>query len=334
MDNLSPLFFEGQTIDDLLNTSFQRILKNPGPKIESTKGPNFEILGAFLRLTNPLARLSSSYMKGKAFSTIGETLWYLSGSNELKFIEYYIRSYKDYSDDDKTLFGAYGPRIIGTQGFTNQLANVVKTLKRKPNTRQAVIQLLSTHDLVQKTKDTPCTISLQFFIRDSKLHMFTNMRSNDMYNGFIHDVFFYTILQEMIARKLGIALGNYNHFVSSFHLYEKDFTKAQKYLQEGYQSTKNSMPEMPAENIDASMELVLNLEKKIRTGVRFKMDDIDLHDYWKDILYLLYAYRTSQHDPKLSKKEKKENLNKIQNKLSHDYFTKYILEKTLSLEND
>src|SRR5690606_23406544 len=148
---------------------------------------------------------------------LGELAWYLAGSNSLEFIEYYIPAYEKSSDDKKTIHGAYGPRLVG-KGEKDQLKNVIKILKKKPSSRQAVIQLFDAADILEDHLDIPCTCTLQFLIRGGKLHMFTSMRSNDVFLGLPHDIFAFTIIQEIMARSLGCDLGDYKHFVCSLHL--------------------------------------------------------------------------------------------------------------------
>ncbi len=62
-------------------------------------------------------------------------------------------------------------------------------------------------DLAAIQKEIPCTTTLQFFVRNERLDMVTTMRSNDAYLGLPHDVFCFTMLQEIIARSLGLDIG-------------------------------------------------------------------------------------------------------------------------------
>jgi hypothetical protein len=78
---------------------------------------------------------------------------------------------------------------------------------------------------------------LQFLIRRNRLHTLTTMRSNDAYIGLPHDIFCFSMLQEVLARTLGVALGQYSHFVGSLHLYDENRDEAQQYLDEGVQAT-------------------------------------------------------------------------------------------------
>ena len=139
------------TLDDLLVKVFPKILRN-GQRVKASKGWNRELSGVVLELRNPLARLSRSETKGTVFSCLGETLWYLAGSNELEFIKYYISIYGKFAESDGTIHGAYGPRLFDMRSGVNQVDNVIKLLRRKPSSRQAVVQLYNAEDLL---KDYP-----------------------------------------------------------------------------------------------------------------------------------------------------------------------------------
>src|SRR6266508_3982648 len=109
------MLITGDTLDDLLHRSFERILKN-GAWVKATRGRNKELCCVLLRLTNPLARLSHTEKRGKVFSALGELAWYLAGRNDGKSITYYIDRYKDEVEEGGTIHGAYGPRLFKTTG--------------------------------------------------------------------------------------------------------------------------------------------------------------------------------------------------------------------------
>ena len=239
------MYVAARTLDDLLRDILQRLLKSRN-HIDPSKGPATELTGVLLKLANPRARLSRTESKGTVFSCLGELLWYLAGTNELKFIQHYIPDYWRFSDDHKTVYGGYGPRLLGKNGWPNQLHNIIDLLKKRPESRQAVIQLFDAKDILRYHEDIPCTCTLQFMIRQHRLHMFTNMRSNDAFLGLPHDIFSFTMLQEIIARSIGIELGTYKHAVGSLHLYCANRDKAIQYVSEAVQPTLEiSMPEMP-----------------------------------------------------------------------------------------
>jgi thymidylate synthase len=173
----------------------------------------------------------------------------MSGSNSTEWISRYAPFWKDISDDGKTANSAYGarifklhPRIAG--GELNQWDYVKGELKRDPDSRRAVIHIRTPDDSLHAVKDVPCTLALQFFIRDRKLHLHVNMRSSDIILGIAYDVPAFTTMQEILANELGVDLGEYVHTSNSLHCYERDF----KMLDEIANSNDNlgrPMPEYP-----------------------------------------------------------------------------------------
>jgi thymidylate synthase len=128
-------------------------------------------------------------------------------------------------------------------------------------------------------------------IRRRRLHMLAYMRSNDAFIGLPHDVFAFTMLQEVIARTLGVELGEYHHAVGSLHLYNRNRREARRYLKEGWQPTK-AMPRMPPVDPWSAIRSVLTAERTIRCGRRMSIGA--LHPYWLDLVRLLQIYRHSK----------------------------------------
>jgi len=307
-----------ETLDDILNDVFDDLMNLPF-NIKPSRGVTSEIRGASFELTNPLARLSRSEIKSKAFSAIGELLWYLSASNKLAFIEYYIPKYQE-EEEDGVIHGGYGPRLFKMRGKYNQIKNVLSLLKDKPNTRRAVIQLYDAADIAKKHKEIPCTCNLQFLIRDSKLYLYVSMRSNDAFKGLPHDIFAFTMLQEIMARTLKLELGSYYHSVGSLHLYQSDKTKVKKYLNEGFQPTNLNMLVMPAGDPWKSIKTLLKFEKAIRLGESITPDDLKLDPYWIDLAGLVYIHT-------LKTKRKSAEIRAVMQKINPVY--KVFIEKRL-----
>lgn len=129
------------------------------------------------------------------FFHVFEALWMLSGSNSLEPLLKYVSTFGDYSDDGKTLNGAYGHRwrracvqhppskdgtypesvgIIGNQYWLDQLKILIQHLRENPDSRRAVLQMWDVeNDLVkidnqfdQYSRDVCCNLSACFSIRD------------------------------------------------------------------------------------------------------------------------------------------------------------------------
>lgn len=286
---MAKTYFAGRTFDDVLRRVMEEILSNGG-HIQPSKGEATELIGALLEISDPRSRISRTETRGQPFSCLGELCWYLAKTNDLDFISYYIPQYRLFADDG-LIFGGYGPRLFNWKGH-NQLENVTALLERKRDSRQAVIQLFDAGDIAKTHKDVPCTCALQFMLRGGVLHMVTYMRSNDAYLGLPHDVFCFTMLQEVVARTLSAELGTYKHAVGSLHLYDKNRAAAQQFLDEGWQSTKQPMPPMPAGNPWLAIDRLIKEESAIRTqGAPAAGGPEDLDPYWADLIRMLQIFR-------------------------------------------
>lgn len=126
-----------------------------------------------------------------------------------------VRVFSNFTDGG-VFHGGYGQRIAG------RLDDLGKLLDRDPDSRQAVLSIFdSATDLNRDKRDIPCTIALQFFVRDSRLHMRTCMRSNDVWLGLPYDLTQFITLQSAVASHLAVPMGTYTHSVGSMHLYEQ-----------------------------------------------------------------------------------------------------------------
>jgi thymidylate synthase len=302
------MYIKRDSLDDLLRAVFLKLLKTRN-HINPSRGPATEIVGAFLELTNPRARLSVTEKKGRLFSSIGEFLWYLSKTNNLDFISHYLPDYTQFSDDGKTVHGGYGPRLFNMRGH-NQVDNVISLLKKRPDSRQAVIQLFDAADLEKKYKDIPCTCTLQFMIRNERLQLVTSMRSNDAFLGLPHDVFSFTMLQEIVAQSLNVGLGSYKHMVGSLHLYDENRKGAQTYVDEGYQAFV-SMPDLPSGDPWLAIEYLIKTEGLIRAGRKVNFEKLKLDPFWYDFALLLgiYSYVKKQEPAKIAPLKKQLSTN-------------------------
>src|SRR5262249_29762239 len=113
---------------------------------------------------------------------------------------------------------------------------------------------------------------------------------NDAFLGLPHDIFCFTMLQEIIARSLDVHLGSYKHMVGSLHVYEAAIPKVRRFLNEGWQSTSAMQP-MPAGNPWPPIKSLLQIERLVRTGNRFATRLSGLAPYWADVARLLLAFK-------------------------------------------
>jgi thymidylate synthase len=313
------MFIPADTLDDLLHQVLETVLAD-GTPVEASRGANRELSGVLLKLKNPRARLSHTERRGRVFSPLGELAWYLSGSNDAAFVGYYISAYLNDAEDDGRIHGAYGPRLFGQRGV-NQVETVIARLRAQPTSRKAAIQLFDAGDLVGSPKDIPCTCSLHFLRRGDRLDMSTMMRSNDAFLGLPHDVFTFTMLQEIIARTLGCEPGVYSHFASSLHVYDRHAEEARRYLEEGWQGTIGAaMPPMPDGDPWPAVAAWLEAERTIRAGEPLATPATTLPPYWQDLVRLLSVFRCWQG-------RDADGIAALRAEMSHPVYDEYIADR-------
>ena len=150
-----------------------------------------------------------------------ELLWYWSSRNDTEFISKFGSMWKKLSDDGVTNNSAYGYILQEKFGF-NQIEKVIELLTVDPYSRRAVININVPNEKVIETKDEPCTVCLDYQIRNGKLHCTCVMRSNDVNFGLRNDLGYFISLQKYIAKRLNIPVGTYTHFAMSIHFYDRD----------------------------------------------------------------------------------------------------------------
>jgi thymidylate synthase len=308
--------FEVPTVDDLMRVAVDA-LRSDGVEINPTKGSCREMAAATFELVNPRARVSRSSSRGRLFSALGELCWYLSGSNRTEDIAYYVRYYRNF-DENGIIFGGYGPRLLSFDGV-NQIDYVTRLLQDAPSSRKAVIQLFDHRDVVEPHADVPCTCTLQYLLRGGRLSAITYMRSNDVFRGMPHDLFCFTMLQELIARSVGAELGSYHHMVGSLHMYDADASALDAFVAEGWQATTRAMPSMPAGDPWPGVACLLGVERQLREGMSPEDVDFGPDPYWADLGRLLgiYALRNGT----------REAIECIRTAMHDEYYDSYIADR-------
>jgi len=210
--------------EDNMNDIYYQLVKNVLDNGENVNGTK-ELQNVNFELTNPLKNITQNRSDSKYGLSLeyalGELVWYLSGSNSMYFISKFGKMWEKLSDDGVTNNSAYGYKIQKQFGF-NQINVIKNLLTRDPNSRRAVININIPNKNVFETNDEPCTIALQFLIRNNKLNLTTIMRSNDLWFGTPYDVLFFTTVQQLLADSLDIELGTYHHFATSMHIYDRN----------------------------------------------------------------------------------------------------------------
>jgi thymidylate synthase len=246
-----------------------------------------EISPAAFTLTNPRRRIiTTSARKWSLPLAIGEFCWHLSGSSDVEALAYYAPRWREFAEPNGRVQGScYGAKIFRSDdNKPNQWDLVIQLLKDDPHSRRAILTFgdpLTEHSSL--SVDLACTISLQFLIRDNKLHAITYMRSNDIILGLPYDLFIFTMLQEMMVKILQVDLGQYHHFIGSLHLYDRHLQLASSILNTPI-TDSFEMPEMGDLSV---IQNFVEAEKQIRGGLKSRTT---LPAYWEDLILVLTVF--------------------------------------------
>lgn len=95
------------------------------------------------------------------------------------------------------------------------------------DTRQSVLRFSLPEHFWKGNKDFTCTLHAYFQIRDNKLSLTVNMRSNDLTLGLVYDLPWFVSLIYKMRDELkdvypDLEIGNYTHYVHNIHIYDRN----------------------------------------------------------------------------------------------------------------
>lgn len=172
----------------------------------------------------------------------GEVAWYLKKDCDIDYINKFSNFWKGITNPGTNEINSnYGNLLFGPQ-----LKWCLDSLKADVNTRQAIAFLNQPKYQFEGNKDFVCTMYLNFFIRDNKLNMKVQMRSNDIFYGLSFDAPFFAFVHQHMLLWLNetyptLEIGEYMHFADNIHYYERHFELADSILENGVSNKQYSM---------------------------------------------------------------------------------------------
>ncbi|GAB3042523.1 hypothetical protein GCM10027052_25740 [Parafrigoribacterium mesophilum] len=190
-----------------------------------------ESMHQLVSLSSPLERcIVVPGRNNNVFASIAETMWVITGRNDVAFLVNYLPRAVNFSDDGETWRAGYGPRLRQWNGV-DQFDSVLHTLTASSSSRRAVMSIFDPSVDYQDSLDVPCTNWLHFVLRDGELDLNIALRSNDIMWGFSGiNTFEWSVVQEMMAHWLGVTVGEVNYFISSLHIYKQHFDRAARIM--------------------------------------------------------------------------------------------------------
>ena len=200
----------------------------------------------------PIANFESRKFNWKYFA--GEMAWYLHRDTDISYINKFSNFWKGITNQGTNQINSnYGALVINDE----QIGWVVDSLLADNNSRQAIMFFNQPKFQFKGNKDFVCTMYANFFIRDNKLNMKIQMRSNDVFYGLTFDAPFFSFLMQsvyLILKKddkyTSLELGDYYHFADNLHFYERHFELTEKIKQEQKYKQKQTKVERGRENCE------------------------------------------------------------------------------------
>ncbi|EHP2984960.1 TPA: thymidylate synthase [Listeria monocytogenes] len=152
-----------------------------------------------------------------------------------------------------------------SQGKTiDQLADLIEMIKTNPNSRRLIVSAWNPEDIPNMALP-PCHSLFQFYVADGKLSCQLYQRSADIFLGVPFNIASYALLTHLIAREVGLDVGEFIHTMGDAHLYNNHIEQVKEQLSR----TPHKLPK-------------LVLSDKPATIFDFDVADISLDGYNPD----------------------------------------------------
>ena len=206
---------------------------------------------------------------------IDEILWiWQKKSNNVNDLNSHI--WDQWAGEDGTIGKAYGYQMARKydfktkQGMQNldQVDYVLNLLKNDPSSRRIMTNIFNFEDLKDMNLE-PCAYGTQWLVKEGKLHLILNQRSQDMLAANGWNTMQYAALLCMFAQCAGLEVGTLTHNIGDCHIYDRHVPLIEKLIE--------------AEPMDVCPKLIINNDTK--DFYQFKVEDFEIqgYDYNKDI---------------------------------------------------
>jgi hypothetical protein len=200
------------------------VLQLPGPLTITTAAPGARVLFDTARDANP-------------FFHVAEAIWMLAGRDDVEWPARFVPRMLTYSDDGRTLHGAYGARWRCWDNADyraepiDQLVEIIQMLRDDPWTRRAVLGFWNpATDLAMARsggRDVPCNLTATFQAAadwngngSPRIDMTVFQRSGDLIWGVTGaNAVHLSMLHEFVARGAGGWQGRMHQVVVNPHVY-------------------------------------------------------------------------------------------------------------------
>jgi len=212
-------------------------------------------------------------------SIIHELLWFLQGDTNIRYLtENGVKIWNEWATEDGSLGPVYGfqwrnwPTPDGK--LVDQIADVVKQIKARPNSRRLIVSAWNVADLPDESISpqanvangkmalAPCHAFFQFYVADGKLSCQLYQRSADIFLGVPFNIASYALLTMMMAQVCDLEVGDFIHTFGDAHLYANHSEQVETQL------ARQPFP-LPTMKINPEVKNIFD----------FRFEDFELVDY-------------------------------------------------------
>lgn len=220
-----------------IRQQFATLYKKGEFVIDKSGVKTVEIMNANFKATSPLifGAVNNDYVQR-------ELAWYKSESLNVNDIPGGPPAiWKQVADKNGMINSNYGWCVYSEEN-NYQFNRVVNELEERQDSRRAIMiytrpTMWGDHNKDGRS-DFMCTNTVQYLIRNDRVHAIVNMRSNDAWAGYRNDYAWqYHVLVELIAslnaRGNNYLLGDIHWSAGSLHVYERQFYLIDNYIKTG-----------------------------------------------------------------------------------------------------
>ena len=200
---------------------------------------------------------------------IDEILWiWQKKSNKIEDLNSHI--WDQWAGEDGTIGKAYGYQFAKKYKFKtkdgikemDQVDYVLNLLNNDKASRRIMTNLFN-HEELKDMNLEPCAFGTQWLVKDGKLHLILNQRSQDMLAANGWNTMQYAALLCMVAQCVGLKVGTLTHNIGDCHIYDRHIPLIKKLLE--------------AKPMDVSPKLIIN--NPTTNFYDFKVEDFEIQDY-------------------------------------------------------
>lgn len=273
-----PISIVGENVDELVLKGIKSI-KEKGELFEARAGSGQQAYDVTYTLVSPLNRVHNIRKPVALRYLCRELLAYFNGSlNVNDGLAQASSMWKSLADENDEIASNYGYYVfhqkVPVYKNKTQYEWVIANLLKNLDSRKAFININQTEHKKMESKDFPCTLGMQFFVRHKHLCCVVASRSTDIYTGLPYDIAFFAFVTELVYKDL-----------------KQKFGEKNKDLKLGYVSMKTNFTQIYDKTRTPALRL---LEKFENNQEAYHTDMPEIHDAQETLKDI---YEKTHHTP-------------------------------------